>query len=123
MQLDELALEECGGMSCERYEGASMQDLAIQWPRLKFVRFCLNGADDVVKYRKYTWSSSSRRFITMGRPGFTEKVKQGMAAAKVDPKAGYFILGPELPDISSTAARKAVAAQDMGALEGLLHPK
>jgi len=105
----------------EDYEGASLEVLTERWPELKFVHFY--GADDVDKYRKYTWASCSRRFITMGRPGFTEAVREGMAHAKVDSHAGFFVVGPELPDVSSTAARKALIARDAAALEGVLHPK
>merc|ERR1719188_421991 len=83
----------------------------------------MNGADDVVKYGKFAWSGPHSRFITMGRPGYTEKVAQGMADNRVDPDAGYFILGPELPDISSTQARLGLAAGDRKALEPLLHPR
>merc|ERR1719220_3234213 len=83
----------------------------------------MNGADDVVKYGKWSWASRRARFITMGRPGYTEGVVKGMKGAGVDPEQGYFILGPELPDISSTAVREALATGDRKALEGLLHPK
>merc|ERR1719350_2370523 len=59
----------------------------------------------------------------MGRPGYTEQVQEGMVKAGVDPDRGYFILGPELPDISSTAVREALVTGDRKALEDLLHPK
>ena len=52
--------------------------------------------------------------IIMGRPGFTEQVKQKLEDHGVNDHEGYCILGPELPDISSTAVRT-------GALE-YLHP-
>jgi len=118
-----LAVEEHEWLGLEGYEGASLAVLTERWPKLKFVHFCMNGADDVVKHRKYTWARRNARFITMGRPGFTEAVREGMADAKVDPDAGLFVLGPELPDISSTAAREALIAGDTTALEGVLHPK
>jgi len=104
-----------------RSEIATMQK---HWTHLNFMRFSLNGADDVVAYQKWNGSRESNRMITMGRPGYTEKVLTGMkkAAPKIDPEQGFFILGPELPDISSTAVRKALRASDLSTLTGLLHP-
>jgi len=93
-------------------------------PHLNFVRFSLNGADDVVTYQKWNGSRESNRFITMGRPGYTDKLCAGMSKAwpKINPEQGFFILGPELPDISSTAVRKALHERDITTLEGFLHP-
>ena len=47
--------------------------------------------------------------ITMGRPGATEAVERAARRAGVDLDAGRFIMGPELPDISSSEAREALA--------------
>ena len=47
--------------------------------------------------------------ITMGRPGATEAVEGAARRAGVDLDAGRFIMGPELPDISSSEAREALA--------------
>lgn len=121
--LVELAIEDYEWMGCERWEGATVEILMSRWPELEFVHFCMNGADDVVRYRKYQWSGPQSRFITMGRSGFTEEVQKGMAQARVDPDDGFFILGPELPDISSTAVRVALQESDMDALDGLVHPR
>ena len=49
------------------------------------------------------------RMITMGRPGATEAVERAARRAGVDLDAGRFIMGPELPDISSSEAREALA--------------
>jgi len=102
---------------------ASAQGLALlrsRFPNVTFVHFDMNGADDVAKYRKWASAGPNNRMITMGRPGFTERVQAGIARAGVEPK--HCILGPELPDISSTAARDASAAGDVKALLQLLHP-
>lgn len=93
-----------------------------RWPTLRFIRYALNGADDVFKYQKWRSSAPDQRFVTMGRPGFTEKVILGAKRHGVDLDQGYFIVGPELPDISSTAVRRALQEGDGQALEGLLHP-
>lgn len=56
----------------------------------------------------------------MGRPGSTEAVRRGMASANV--AAEHCILGPELPDISSSQARETSAAGDWGGVLQMLHP-
>ena len=63
--------------------------------------------DDVAKYRKWTDACAQRRYITMGRPGYTDQVLAGVKASHTPSK--YFVVGPELPDISSTLAREAIA--------------
>jgi nicotinic acid mononucleotide adenylyltransferase len=86
---------------------------------LHFQLFVMNGADDVVKYKKWQKAGPNYRMITMGRPGDTERVRKGAAAAKV--KGEHFLLGPELPDISSTKARDASRKNDQAKLLRLLH--
>jgi len=122
--LVELATEGLPWMAFSRArESQACERLAKEWPHLNFVRFALNGADDVLKYQKWNGCSADRRFITMGRPGATQKLHTAVRCARIDPDLGWFIIGPELPDISSTAVRKALGDGDMAALEGLLHPE
>lgn len=105
------------------YDAREFGRLEHRWPALEFVHYSLNGADDVLKYRKYTWGGPRSRYITMGRPGDTAGVRKGMEKAGVDPERGYFILGPELPDISATAARRKLrSGEDEAGLQELLHP-
>merc|ERR1719254_324432 len=111
--MTELAISDYPWMGTERHEGATMRELQSRWPNLKFMHFCMNGADDVVKYRKYMDASERSRYITMGRPGSTDMVEEGMKAVSMDPDAGYMVLGPELPDISSTAVREALGRKDV----------
>lgn len=109
--------------------GLAMDELRHHYPKLRLTHFELNGADDVVKYGKF-WSQESARMIVMGRPGSTEAVREGMANARdrfgqpspIDADDTNFILGPELPDISSSAARKATVARDKVELQKLVHP-
>jgi len=93
-------------------------------PNLEFVEYDMNGADDVVRFRKWLSAGESNRMIAMGRPGFTDEVRSGIQRAvdqgRCAPK--HCLLGPELPDISSTAARTASAAGDREALLEMLHP-
>jgi len=96
-----------------------------RFEHLNFVEFEMNGADDVVKYAKWTYLTSrgcSSRMIVMGRPGFTSQVLQGMAEVGLDRDDGKFIVGPELPDVSSTAAREASQKNDLPTLLSILHP-
>ena len=95
------------------------RELETQFPDLHFNVWNLNGADDVAKYRKWNDACAKRRYITMGRPGYTDKVLDGLKASGTPSK--YFVVGPELPDISSTLARKAIARGDTATLKTLLH--
>ncbi|CAE7291433.1 unnamed protein product [Symbiodinium natans] len=100
--------------------------LQVCWPHLQFVRFALNGADDVVKYRKWKGAGPEHRCITIGRPGFTEKVLDGARRDRVALDQGFFILvpeGSEVADVSSTLVRELLRAGDRQGLERLLHPQ
>jgi nicotinic acid mononucleotide adenylyltransferase len=113
-------LHDESGRGAARASAQGLSLLRSRFPNLKFVEFDMNGADDVAKYRKWVGAGPRHRMITMGRPGFTERVRAGIASAGVAPQ--HCILGPELPDISSTAARDASAAGDAKTLLQLLHP-
>ncbi|CAE6941816.1 unnamed protein product, partial [Symbiodinium sp. CCMP2456] len=85
-----------------------------RWQRLKFVHFHLNGADDVAR-------SATQRYITIGRPEWTEKVLEGARECGVL-NTPHFHVTAELPDISATAVRTALRCQDRDALDRMLHP-
>ena len=106
--------------TCRGSEPSS--DLRRRWPRLTFCHFVMNGADDVVKYRK--WDKKSRcpgeRFITMGRRESMEDLAKGMRKSRVA-EDEFFILGPVLPDISSTQARAASKRGDTATLRKMVH--
>jgi len=91
-------------------------------PGAKVIYFHLNGADDVVRFRKWNMRSKTNRHITMGRPGSTRKVLEGMSKIGLDANNGICIVGPELPDISSTAVRKAMHDCNIDELKNMLHP-
>ena len=91
-------------------------DLQQSWEFINFVQYHLNGADDVLKYEKWTWAmDEASRFITLGRPGYTEQLR------KLAPETSFFLIGPELPDISSSQVREALYEEDFETLEKLLH--
>lgn len=105
------------------YDDFSLEtELPKRWPNLRFTEFDMNGADDVVKYEKWRFVGPDCRRITIGRPGSTAAVLDGMRSSGVDPDDGYFFLTPDLPDISSTAARDASARGDIKTLLTMLHP-
>jgi len=106
----------------------AVEHLQKTWPKLLFIRYEMNGADDVCKYQKWKHCGENRRCIVMGRPGFTEQVKHGAESHGTPLDKGYFIMGPDLPDISSTAVRKALQWEHGQPskpedLTHLLHPK
>eukprot|EP00928_Gymnodinium_smaydae_P000127 TRINITY_DN10047_c0_g2_i1.p1 TRINITY_DN10047_c0_g2~~TRINITY_DN10047_c0_g2_i1.p1 ORF type:complete len:684 (+),score=69.82 TRINITY_DN10047_c0_g2_i1:73-2052(+) len=107
---------------CYDEVGHGMNMLRERWRKLKFIEIDMNGADDVVKYSKWRFTSPSNRMIVMGRPGSTAAVVEGMKRSSIDPDEGTCFLGPELPDISSTAARDASARGDRKTLLTMLHP-
>jgi len=61
--------------------------------------------------------------VTVGRQGHTQQVLEGMRRCGVDPEDGRFVVLPDLPDISSTEARRALLAGDAAALERMLDPE
>jgi len=97
--------------------------LAERWPKLRVSLFVINGADDVLRFRKWEQASPQQRMITMLRPGSTEPLVAALAAAGV-PASGTadFVVGPELPEVSSTQAREALARRDRDSLLKVLHP-
>ena len=97
------------------------QGLQRKFVDLDFVVWHLNGADDVSKYSKWNDARADSRYITMGRPGYTQEVLDGMRKSRASSE--HFIVGREMPvDISSTEARAALTRRDMIKLATLLHP-
>ena len=94
--------------------------LRASFPSLRFTVWMLNGADDVVRYEKWEWASPGQPFITMGRKGESAPILKAIIRERLTSEA--FILGPDLPDISSTAARMALRRADVATLEACLHP-
>jgi len=93
--------------------------LKERFPHLTFVHVRMNGADDVLKYSK--WTSPDTQ-IVMCRPGITQDLLQALKKAKVDVSNGKFIVGPELRDISSTEVRDALVKGEVCRLQEMLHP-
>ncbi len=126
LTLVHLAIADLPWMGTEQFEGASFQELERARPDLHLTHFVMNGADDVRRYHKWDWAARERparwRMITMGRPGDTEYVEQQARRAKIDLDEGLFVMGPTLPDISSTAARAALRTGDAQLAATMLHP-
>ena len=117
-----LAVAELPWISTEETEGCTLDALRSSWPHLRFTHFYMNGADDVRRHRKWTWAGPECRMLTMGRPGDTEAVLQSARNAGVDLEDGTFIMGPELPDVSSSDARTALSRGDVASASAMLHP-
>jgi len=94
------------------------EELAACYPALVFDVWTLNGADDVVKYRKWASASEDNRQIAMGRPGDSDAILQAIGAHPNE----NFVLGPEMPDVSSSAARDALLAGDARVVDQMLDP-
>ena len=66
-------------LAFDETHGNGYRVLRQAWPNLNFTWFAMNGADDVLNGKKYEWDfspSHGTRMVIMGRPGFTEQVKQ-----------------------------------------------
>ena len=113
-----LATEETSWLSVSHLkESQVVWDLQQSWECIDFVQYHLNGADDVLKYEKWTWAvDENNRFIALGRPTYTERLRE------LAPETPFFLIGPELPDISSSQVRDALYEEDFEALAKLLHP-
>ena len=104
--------------------GSAPQGLCRRWPGIRFQVWDLNGADDVARYKKWT---SARAQVVIGREGapsarradvlapirgagFTEAVmaQSGAYFAERGTGSARFVIGPQMPDISATAARDAI---------------
>lgn len=94
--------------------------LRASFPSISFTIWMLNGADDVVRYKKWAWATNNEPHITMGCPGDTEAIRRAISEEGLASDA--FVLGPDLPDISSTAARRALRQHDDWKLSLYLHP-
>lgn len=131
--LVKMAIGEMSWMDVEPSEGETFLYLKYKFPKLKFLHFTINGADDVANRRKWRYagkpnkqkhraSTEANRFITMGRAGDTQRVLDGMKLCGTS-FSQFFFMGPELPDISSTMARAALERNDKNELSTMLHPK
>ena len=67
---------------------SEMARLHKLFPALRLQHWDMNGADDVVKYRKYQWASPENKMIVMCRPGSTEELLSSMAKAGSVPCPG-----------------------------------
>ena len=97
-----------------------MSELKRCFPRLEFTLWFLNGADDVVKHKKWLASTTDQRFITIGRGSDTKKVLDGIKAAGTAPD--HCLVAPETSVASSSDARAALLAGDTVLANSLLHP-
>ena len=99
---------------------AWVASLRSSCPSIRVTVWSLNGADDVVRYKKWECASKEWPFITMGRPGDTATILAAIHNEGL--RSDAFVLGPELPDVSSTVARNALSCVDHATLAACLHP-
>jgi hypothetical protein len=97
--------------SCAEHHNESVQDLCQKHPTLHFEHFEMNGTDDVVKYRKWQYTSKTGtrlRYITMGRPGSMQDLREGMMRDGVA-ESTVFLLCPVL-SVTYKARERALTA-------------
>lgn len=97
--------------------------LQARWPTLRIEHFTMNGADDVIKYEKWSTRAPEERMITMLRPGCEDQLAAALRQAGIPPGGtADFLLGPTMANVSSTQARDAAQRGDREALLQMLHP-
>ena len=98
--------------------GQWLQGLQRKFEDLQLSVWCLNGADDVVKYQKWPYACADSRYITMGRPGHTQLVLDGIRTSKTWRIRQVLPCRSGLPDSSSsTEARVALSQKDTHKLD------
>jgi hypothetical protein len=92
-------------------------------------RYEIDGADVALKTRSWTRARKQDRYIAIGRPESSPGADDGTAALlaelereKVDLSAGLFLVSRELPPVSSSRVRRALATDDHETLRELMHP-
>ena len=111
------------GMRVTEHPPESVENLRLRWPELRLHHFVLVGADNVLRYSMYTWCRGGiGRIICYGRQGYSEDVVKEAGNEGVDFDAGFFIMAPELPDVSSTDVRIALKNGNAKKINSLLHP-
>jgi hypothetical protein len=125
--LVDFAVEDVDWICSHNNAWAALDELKSSFPKLKFIHYEVDGADVALKNCTWRYCSDDSRRVAMGRacadgePNPTQRII--MRANQDDIAAGRFIIGPELPDISSSSARAALRAGDLAALRNMLHPR
>ena len=127
--LVDLAVDDIAWICSHRNAWSALAELKSRFPKLHFIHYEVDGADVALKNRTWRRCSEHSRRVAMGRAcadGETNPTQEIITMAQedgIDISAGRFIIGPELPDISSSRVRAALRAGDLAALRGMLHPR
>lgn len=108
-------------------------ELRQDYPNLQFLDYIVEGADAIFEWRRWEWVDldiNTCRVICVGRPGYTDAVHDAVDQFVAEnPHLSYlatgrggFLMGPELPNISSTDARELARRKDRQELIKLVHP-
>merc|ERR1712046_181121 len=127
--LVELATQEYDWLWFKEKPFEAFEELQRQPSQLHIKHFEVIGADNSLYTKPWRRVTDTERIILMGRPADpgenngTEAMHRAMRKDNYDiTSTSKCIMGPELADISSTAARKALWAGDVERLRKLLHP-
>jgi len=83
----------------------ALATIEFAWSSLNFDVWHLNGADDVLKYKKWEKAGVSNRLITIGRKGFTDQVIRATTHLTFSPQ--HFLIGVECKlAVSSNEVRR-----------------
>jgi len=89
--------------------------LKRNFPEQKIRTLEICGADHALKYNLWR----HKPMVCLGRPQYTEKVKQALTKEEPNPKE-FFFIEEELQEVSSTEVRQAMKSQDPEKMEELV---
>lgn len=103
---------------------ATVAYLQASFPDLKFQGYEVAGADYALRAQLWHRASAKRGAVAFRRKGDTAQLEAEVSGAAQNP---FFILGPELADVSSTAVREHLfsdgSAENREALATMLPPE
>jgi hypothetical protein len=124
--LIDFATKDLDWVGCHHNAWRAFAELKDRFPNIRFSHFEVDGADVALNKEVWTHCADHHKWIVLGRscgPGEFDQTKlivEMINAGEIVP--GNFIMGPILPDISSTKVRAALNVKDIDALREMLHP-
>jgi len=95
------------------------------YPQLTFVRYHITGTDDCLKYKKWQGTQASRTFVVLRSADIDSPSNAQLFKTLHEEKVKLgeeVVLGPGLPNISSSEVRNALCKGNIALAKKLLHP-
>ena len=124
-----LAIEDVDWICSHDRAWGAVNELKRCYPQIDFTHFELDGADVALKNEVWNDASQQHIRIAMGRApetdelDSTEEILKLIQNGHIDISNGHFLVGPILPNISSSRVRRALRIKDLDSLRSMLHPR